>query len=169
VFERIGADAVTVNAYLGRDGVAPFLAYRDRHSFLLVRTSNPGARDLQDLEVGNGRRLYEHMAVLAQEWNAEANNVGMVVGATYPTEAARIRQLAPDLPILAPGVGAQSAEIEAAVRASLDPRGRGLIVNASRAVLYADRGPGYAEAARGAAIALRDQINAAREAALASV
>lgn len=171
VFERIGADAVTVNAYLGRDGVQPFLDYRDRHAFLLVRTSNPGARDLQDLEVGGpgagGRRLYEHMAALASEWN-EAGNVGMVVGATYPQEAARVRAIAPDLAILAPGVGAQAGELEAAVRACLDARGSGLLVNASRAVLYADRNPElYARAAHDAARTLRDQINAAREAALA--
>ncbi len=166
VFERIGADAVTVNAYLGRDGVQPFLDYRDRHSFLLVRTSNPGARDLQDLDVGGGRRLYEHMAALANEWNV-AGNVGMVVGATYPEEAARVRAIAPDLAILSPGVGAQEGELEAAVRACLDPSGRGLLVNASRGVLYANRSPeGYVEAARAAAIVLRDQINAARETAL---
>lgn len=171
VFERIGADAVTVNPYLGRDGVQPFLDYRDRHSFLLVRTSNAGARDLQDLEVaapdGGTRRLYEHMAALAHHWNA-AGNVGMVVGATYPTEAARVRAIAPDLAILAPGVGAQEGDLEAAVRAGLDSRGRGLLVNASRAVLYADRNPElYATAAHDAARTLRDQINAARQAALA--
>ncbi len=166
VFERIGADAVTLNPYLGRDGVQPFLDYRDRHSFLLVRTSNAGARDLQDLEVGGGRRLYEHMAALAHAWN-EAGNVGMVVGATYPEEGARVRAIAPDLAILAPGVGAQEGELEAAVRACLDGRGGGLIVNASRGVLYADRSrEGYAAGARQAATALRDQINAAREAAL---
>lgn len=166
VFERIGADAVTVNPYLGRDGVQPFLDYRDRHSFLLVRTSNAGARDLQDLEVGGGRRLYEHMAALANEWNG-AGNVGMVVGATYPEEAARVRAIAPDLAILSPGVGVQAGELEAAVRACLDGRGSGLLVNASRGVLYADRSRGgYAEGARRAATTLRDQINAAREAAL---
>ncbi|MFN8638258.1 MAG: orotidine-5'-phosphate decarboxylase [Dehalococcoidia bacterium] len=172
VFDRIGADAVTVSPYLGRDGVQPFLDYRDRHSFLLVRTSNAGARDLQDLEVtsadGAPRHLYEHMAALARDWNVEGN-VGMVVGATYPAEAARIRAIAPEPVILAPGVGAQQGELEAAVRACLDAAGGGLLVNASRAVLYADRTPeGYVTAARDAARALRDQINAAREGALSA-
>jgi orotidine-5'-phosphate decarboxylase len=164
VFERIGADAVTVNPYLGRDGVQPFLDHHDRHTFVLVRTSNVGARDLQDLEVSGGRRLYEHMAALASEWN-ERHNVGMVVGATYPEEAARIRAIAPEPVILAPGVGAQQGDLEAAVRACLDASGRGLVVNASRAVLYASRGADYAAAARAAAEALRNDINAARYAA----
>jgi orotidine-5'-phosphate decarboxylase len=107
------------------------------------------------------------MAALAAEWNT-AGNVGMVVGATYPEEATRIRAIAPDLPILAPGVGAQQGELEAAVRACLDTRGGGLLVNASRAVLYAGRNPElYAQAAHDVARLLRDQINAAREAALA--
>jgi orotidine-5'-phosphate decarboxylase len=165
VFERIGADAVTVNGYLGRDGVQPFLDYRDRHTFLLVRNSNPGARDLQDLEVGGtGLRLYEQVARLANDWN-EHRNLGLVVGATYPEEAARIRAICPEPVILAPGVGSQAGDLEATVRACLDASGRGLLVNASRGVLYASRGPDYAAAARAAAEALRDSINAARRAA----
>ena len=170
VFERIGADAVTVNGYLGHDGVQPFLDHHDRHTFVLVRTSNAGARDLQDLEVGVAgatgarRPLYEHMASLVNDWN-EHHNLGMVVGATYPQEAARVRQIAPEPVILAPGVGAQQGDLEAAVRACLDASGRGLLVNASRAVTYASRGADYAVAARAAAEALRDDINAARRAA----
>ena len=165
VFERIGADGVTVNGYLGRDGVQPFLDHYDRHTFLLVRTSNAGARDLQDLDVGGGRRLYEHVATLANEWN-EHHNLGLVVGATYPEEGARIREICPEPLILAPGVGAQAGDLEATVRACLDASGRGLLVNASRGVLYASRGADYAAAARNAAESLRAQINAARRAAM---
>ena len=162
VFERVGADAVTVNPYLGRDAVQPFLDYHDRHTFVLCRTSNPGARDLQDLPAGEGgRTLYEHVARLANEWN-EHGNVGLVVGATYPDEARRIRELCPDLLLLVPGVGAQEGELEAAVRAATDASGGGILVNASRAVLYAGDGADYARAARAAATTLRDAINTAR-------
>ena len=133
-----------------------------------MRTSNAGARDLQDIplgdQVGGGRRLYEHVATLASEWN-EHHNWGLVVGATYAAEAARIRALCPEPLILAPGVGAQAGDLEATVRACLDASGRGLLVNASRGVLYASRGADYAAAARAAAASLRDQINAARRAA----
>lgn len=167
VFDRIGADAVTVNPYLGGDAVRPFLEHRDRHSFVLVRTSNAGARDLQDLEVAPGRPLYEHVAMLAREWHEATGNVGMVVGATYPVETERVRDLAPDLAILAPGVGAQEGELEAAVRAGIDTSGRGLLVNASRGVLYASSGADYADAARAAALEFRAQINSARAGAAA--
>ncbi len=163
VFEVVGADGVTVNPYLGRDAVQPFLNYPDRTSFMLVRTSNPGAGDLQDLPIGEGGgRLYEHVARLADEWN-EAGNVGLVVGATYPEEGRRIREICPDQLILAPGVGAQAGDIEAAVRALIDARGGGVLVNASRGVLYASDGPGFAQAARDEATRLRDAINRARQ------
>lgn len=166
VFDSLGAAAVTLNPYLGRDAVEPFLRYSDRHSFLLCRTSNPGAADVQDLQV-DGHPLYEHIAYLANEWNTRGN-VGLVVGATYPTEAARIREICPDLLFLMPGVGAQDGDLEAAVRAGMDASGGGIIVNASRGVLYASpvaygcSPGGWADASRGAAMQLRDQINAAR-------
>ncbi len=167
VFEHLGADAVTVSPYLGEDGLEPFFDYRERHSFVLCRTSNPSAGDLQDLPVTtDGRPLYEHVALLANRWN-NRGNVGLVVGATYPAEAARIRELCPGLLFLVPGVGAQSGDLEAAVRAASDASGGGLILNASRAVLYAGHSAGdggYARAARGAASDLRDAINAARRA-----
>jgi orotidine-5'-phosphate decarboxylase len=163
VFETLGADAVTANPYLGADALAPFLAYEDHHTFVLCRTSNAGAGELQDLAVGDGGRpLYEHVAHLASsEWNSRGN-VGLVVGATYPAEAAHIRQLAPDLLFLVPGIGAQQGDLEAAVRASLDARGGGILVNASRGVLYASTATDFATAARNEAIRLRDAINAAR-------
>ncbi|MBM3141369.1 MAG: orotidine-5'-phosphate decarboxylase, partial [Chloroflexi bacterium] len=129
-YESLGVDAMTVNPYLGRDAVEPHLAYADRTAFLLARTSNAGARDLQDLSVlpasgGPPRPLYEHVAGLAAEWNRERGNVGVVVGATYPEEARRIRALCPGLPMLMPGVGAQAGDVEAAVRAAIDERGGG--------------------------------------------
>ena len=163
VFEVVGADGVTVNPYLGRDALQPFLDYPDRTSFMLVRTSNPGAGDLQDLPIGEGGgRLYEHVARLANSWN-EGGNVGLVVGATYPEEGRRIRELCPDQLILAPGVGAQDGDIEAAVRALMDSRGGGVLVNASRGVLYASSGSDFAQAARDEAARLRDAINRARQ------
>lgn len=161
-FETLGADAVTANPYLGADALAPFLAYEDRHTFVLCRTSNPGARDLQDLTSAGGRPLYEHVAMLANEW-ARNGNVGLVVGATYPAEAARIRELCPGLLFLLPGIGAQQGDIDAAVRASLDARGGGILVSASRGVLYASSGPDFASAARAEAIRLRAAINLAQD------
>lgn len=161
VYDSLGADAVTVNPYLGRDSLEPFLRREDRTAFLLCRTSNPGAGDVQDLEV-EGHPLYERVAYLANEWN-EHENVGLVVGATYPAEAKRIREICPDLPFLMPGVGAQEGDVEVAVQAALDARGAGILVNASRGVMYAPAEDGrWADASRRAAETLRDQINAAR-------
>ncbi|MQC25518.1 MAG: orotidine-5'-phosphate decarboxylase [Chloroflexi bacterium] len=162
VFDSLGADAVTLNPYLGRDSLEPFLRRGDRHAFLLCRTSNAGAGDLQDLEV-EGHPLYERVAYLANEWN-ERGNVGLVVGATYPEEAARIREICPDLLFLMPGVGAQAGEVQAAVQAATDARGGGILVNASRGVLYAPPAEGerWVDASRRAAESLRDEINRAR-------
>ncbi|MEX1022681.1 MAG: orotidine-5'-phosphate decarboxylase, partial [Dehalococcoidia bacterium] len=167
VYDSLGADAVTLNPYLGRDSLEPFLRREGCHAFLLCRTSNAGAGDLQDLEV-EGNPLYERVAYLANEWNG-LGNVGLVVGATYPAEAARIREICPDLLFLMPGVGAQDGAVEDAVRASIDARGGGILVNASRGVLYAAAGGdpgcspgGWLDASRAAAVALRDEINAAR-------
>ncbi len=175
VFDGLNVDAVVVNPYLGGDALEPFLEREDRHSFVLCRTSNPGARDLQDLPVGDdGRPLYEHVARLATEWNTRGN-VGLVVGATYPAEAAAIRELALNLPLLMPGVGAQTADLEAAVMAGLDARQHGILINASRGVIYAgaEHEAGgdllaWADAARDSAEALRLAINAARDSARAA-
>jgi len=166
VFEGLDADAVTVNPYLGLDALEPFLEYTDRHAFVLCRTSNPGARDFQDLDVGDGEHLYERVARVCADLNGRHGNVGMVVGATYPDEGARIRALAPEVAILAPGVGAQDGELEATVKAMLGADGRSLLVNASRGVLYAGDAGNYADAARAAAEALRVAINDARTAAV---
>jgi orotidine-5'-phosphate decarboxylase len=160
-FERYGADAVTVNPYLGTDGLEPFLRHKDKGVIVLCRTSNPGAVDLQDLRVGE-RRLYEVVAQLAAtRWNTHGNCL-LVVGATYPQELRTVRALVGQMPLLVPGVGAQGADVAAAVSAGQSAAGSGLIISASRAVLYASRGADFAAAARAVAAALREQINASR-------
>ena len=157
-FERYGADAVTVNPYLGQDALEPFLAYADRGTIVLCRTSNAGARDLQDLEVGR-RRLYQVVAELAAtRWNARGN-CGLVVGATYPAELRSVREIVGDMPILVPGIGAQGGDVEQVMRAGQTSAGAGLIVNSSRAILYASSGTDFASAARAAALSLRDTVN----------
>ena len=166
VFEAWRADAVTVNPYLGRDSLEPFLAYEGRGVFVLCRTSNPGSADFQSLPVQTGGEtmpLFERVARQAQEWNARGN-VGLVVGATLPGELARVRELCPHMPILVPGVGAQGGDLEASVKLGTDDSGRRAIISVSRQVLYASRSSDYAEAARRAAQALRDQINHVLEA-----
>jgi orotidine-5'-phosphate decarboxylase len=158
-FGRYGADAVTVNPYLGTDAVLPFLAQGG--VLALCRTSNPGSGELQDLDVG-GRPLYQRVAeMVAGRWS-EHGECGLVVGATYPHQLAEVRTLAGELPILLPGVGAQRGDVAAAVRAGTTADGRGLLASSSRAILYASRGEDFAEAARAAAIATRDVIDAAR-------
>ena len=162
-FERYGADAVTVNPYLGGDSLEPFLRHEDRGILVLCRTSNPGARDLQDLEVGAaGRRLYHMVAELAAtRWNTRGNCL-LVVGATYPRELAEIRRIVGDMPLLVPGVGAQGGDVAQVVRNGQTAAGTGLIVSSSRGILYASAGDDFAAAARGAALALREEINAHR-------
>jgi orotidine-5'-phosphate decarboxylase len=166
LFEVYGVDAVTVNPYLGGDSLEPFLAYADRGVFVLCRTSNPGASQVQDLLLTDGRHLYEAVAEQAKGWNIRGN-VGLVVGATWPEQLARLRALCPDMTFLLPGVGAQGAEAKATVRAALDAGGRGFIISSSRQVLYAARGKGFAKGAREAALALREEINRQWEEALA--
>jgi orotidine-5'-phosphate decarboxylase len=162
-FERYGADAVTVNPYLGGDSLEPFLRREDRGVVVLCRTSNPGARDLQDLMVGDGgRRLYHVVAELAaSRWNTRGNCL-LVVGATYPQELAEIRRIIGEMPLLVPGVGAQGGDVAQVVRNGQTAAGTGLIVSSSRSILYASRGDDFASAARAAALSLRDQINVHR-------
>jgi orotidine-5'-phosphate decarboxylase len=165
VFDVLGFDAVTVNPYLGGDSLEPFIEREDRGVFVLCRTSNPGAADIQDLAVasdGGSRPLYEVLAELARGWDSRGN-VGLVTGATYPEELRRVRELCPDMVLLVPGVGAQTGDLAAAVRGGVDARGGGMLVNASRGVLYASKGADFAEAAREAARALRDEIQRHRE------
>ncbi|MCE5231938.1 MAG: orotidine-5'-phosphate decarboxylase [Mizugakiibacter sp.] len=165
-FDRYGADAVTLNPYLGRDSVQPFLDRADKGAVLLCRTSNPGARDLQDLLVrdaaGGERRLYQHVAAtVARGWNANGNCL-LVVGATYPGELADVRRIVGELPLLVPGVGAQGGDVEAVVRNGRTAAGSGLLISSSRAILYASQGEDFADAARAAAQSLRDAINRCR-------
>jgi orotidine-5'-phosphate decarboxylase len=160
LFDVWGFDAVTVNPWGGADSVQPFLERPERGIFIWCRGSNPGARDFQDLPVldeGEARPLYEVVALRARAWNRHGN-VGLVVGVTYPEDAARLRRLCPELPFLMPGLGAQGGDAAAAVRAVDDGTG-GFLVNVSRQVLYAARGPDFAEAARAAARRYRDEIN----------
>lgn len=171
-FERYQADAVTLSPFMGFDSIEPYLRYPGKGAILLCRTSNAGGSDLQNQrlhDVEGQPRVYEHIARLAQtQWNTNGQ-LGLVVGATFPEEIARVRELAPDLPLLIPGVGAQGGDAEATVRAGW--RGRegstsGLIaVNSSRAVLYASSGDNFAEAAREAARRTREALNAARRSA----
>jgi orotidine-5'-phosphate decarboxylase len=168
-FERYGADAVTLSPFMGFDSIEPYLRYPTKGAILLCRTSNPGGSDLQNqrlAELEGQPRLYEHLARLAQgPWNT-TGQLGLVVGATFPAEIARVRELAPTVPLLIPGVGAQGGDATATVKAGYrEQAGRitGLVVvNVGRSVLYASRGPDFAEAARRAAMAMRDELNAAR-------
>lgn len=157
-FDRYAADAVTVNPYLGRDSVQPFLDRADRGVVILCRTSNPGAGDLQDLVV-DGRPLYQHVAAkVAREWNGHGN-CALVVGATWPEQLREVRAIVGDVPFLVPGVGAQGGDVEAVVRNARTPDGTGLVISSSRAILYASPDGDFASAAAGAARSLRDEIN----------
>ncbi len=136
-FETLGAHALTVSPYLGQDSVAPFLTNQEKGVFLLCKTSNPGAGDLQDLPLASGQPLYERVAQLAQAWNTRGN-VGLVVGATQPAALARVRALTPDLWFLVPGIGAQGGDLEQALAAGLNAEGEGLLVNVSRSLARAE-------------------------------
>ncbi len=163
-FERYGADAVTLSPFMGFDSVQPYLRYQGKGAFLLCRTSNPGGDDLQAqrlASVPGQPLLYEHIAHLAQgPWNSNGQ-LGLVVGATYPQEIERVRSLAPTLPLLIPGVGAQGGDAVATVKAGWRPNAP-IVVNSSRAILYASAGADFAEAARHAARATRDLLHSAR-------
>ncbi len=160
-FERFRADAITANPYMGRDSAEPYLAYRDKGVILLCRTSNPGGSDLQFLDVG-GEKLYERVArLVAGEWNT-SGQCALVVGATFPAEIERVRAIVGDLPLLVPGIGAQGGDIEATVRAGRTCNGSGLMINSSRAILYAGKDENFAAAARRVAEETRDAINRSR-------
>ena len=168
-FERYGADAVTLSPFMGWDSVQPYLKYHGKGAFLLCRTSNPGGDDLQNqhlASVDGQPRVYEHIAKLAQgPWNLNGQ-LGLVVGATYPKEIERVRELAPTVPLLIPGVGAQGGDAVATVKAGLRVSGGettgSIIVNSSRAVLYASRGADFAQAARQVAEQTRATLEAAK-------
>ena len=163
-FERYGADAVTLSPFMGFDSVTPYLKHHGKGAFLLCRTSNPGGDDFQSqrlADVAGQPRLYEHIASLAQgPWNLNGQ-LGLVVGATYPTEIERVRALAPTLPLLIPGVGAQGGDAAATVRAGWRPDAP-IVVNSSRAILYASENADFAAAAREAALETRALLQAAQ-------
>ncbi|MBK0391476.1 orotidine-5'-phosphate decarboxylase [Ramlibacter algicola] len=163
-FERYGADAVTLSPFMGFDSVQPYLKYEGKGAFLLCRTSNPGGDDLQNqrlASVDGSPLLYEHVARLASgPWNTNGQ-LGLVVGATYPAEIERVRALAPKLPLLIPGVGAQGGDAAATVRAGWRADAP-IVVNSSRAILYASSGDDFADAARREAMKTRDALKAAK-------
>jgi len=163
-FERYGADAVTLSPFMGFDSVQPYLQFEGKGAFLLCRTSNPGGADLQGQRLASVEGqplLYEHVARLAQgPWNLNGQ-LGLVVGATSPQEIERVRVLAPTVPLLIPGVGAQGGDAAVTVRAGWRPDAP-IVVNSSRAILYASSGDDFAEAARAAALQTRDTLQAAR-------
>jgi orotidine-5'-phosphate decarboxylase len=163
ILGRWGFDSVTVNPYLGRDSLQPFMERGDKGVFVVCRSSNPGAADFQQLPVvseAGARPLYLHVADKVQQWD-KLGNAGLVVGATAVPELRAVRELCPSLPILVPGVGAQGGDLEGAIGAGVDSGGRGVVVNASRQVLYArDDEHAFQEAAREAAMAIREAISA---------
>ena len=169
-FDRYQADAVTVNPYMGFDSVEPYLKYGNKGVIVLCRTSNPGGSDLQFLEVNERDRtekelLYQRVARLASsQWN-KTGQLGLVVGATFPEEIAKVRAIVGEMPLLIPGIGAQGGDIPATVQAGTIPNapGTGMIINSSRAILYASQDGNFADAARKAAIATRDALRAAKQ------
>lgn len=157
-YERYGADAVTVNPYMGFDSVEPYLEWTQRGVIVLCRTSNAGGSDLQFLSV-DGKPLYQHVAQLvAEKWNV-SGQCGLVVGATFPEELAQVRRLIGDMPLLVPGIGAQGGDIRTTVEAGKTQNGAGMMINSSRAILYAGDDEHFAQAARRVALQTRDEIN----------
>lgn len=160
IFDSYGFDAVTIHPYLGQEAVQPFLDRKDKGIIILVRTSNSGAGEFQDLEV-DGTKLYQRVAQqIAEKWNTNGNCC-IVVGATYPEELAEVREIVGDMPILIPGVGAQGGDLEKTVKSGKDSRGWGIIINASRSVIYAGSGEDFAEKAREEAKRLHEAITKA--------
>ena len=162
-FDQLGVDAITVHPYLGKEALAPFLARKDKGIIVLAKTSNPGSGEFQDLPVGESQEpLYQVVARnVAQYWNSNGN-CGLVVGATYPAELKRVRELVGDMPLLIPGIGAQGGDVTATVATGQDSRGWGMIINSSRGIIYASRGDDFAQAAYLATVRLHDEINACR-------
>jgi len=161
-FERYGADAVTVNPYLGTDSLEPFLKTPSKGTIVLCRTSNAGSSEFQSSRSGE-EALYLRVARTAAEKWRQIGECALVVGATFPNELAEVRRIVGDMPILVPGIGAQGGDVAAVVQAGCyGPPRRGLIINSSRAILYASDGADFADSARKVAIATRDAINSAR-------
>ncbi len=161
VFDYLGADAITLHPYLGREALKPFLDRKDKGCIILCKTSNPGSGELQDLKVGE-KPLYQIVAEnVTKDWNVYGN-CSLVVGATYPEELTAVRSIAGDMPLLIPGVGAQGGDLEKTVKAGKDSKGSGAIIAVSRSIIFAGNGMDYAQKAREETIKLRDQINSFR-------
>jgi orotidine-5'-phosphate decarboxylase len=161
--DRAGFDAITVNPYLGSESLAPLFSRAGKGLFMLCKNSNPGSGEIQNLELADGRPLFAEIAAKVVEWNDSAEaSVGLVAGATYPAELQTIREVAPNLLILVPGVGSQAGDLAAAMDAGLDSSGAGLLINSSRSITYASKKDDFAYAAGNATRVLRDRINAIR-------
>ncbi len=161
--DDFGFSSSTVNPYMGFDSVEPFIRSETHGAFILALTSNLGAKDFEYLKVDRGGKpLYQHVIAKVKKWNVH-NNCGLVVGATRPKEMQRVRKLAPKMPLLIPGVGAQGGDLVAAVRYGCDKHGEMAVINSSRGIIYASGGENFAEAARAAAAKLRDEMNVIRE------
>lgn len=157
-FERYEADAVTLSPFMGFDSIEPYLAYPEKGTILLCRTSNPGGSDLQFLTV-DGKPLYQYLAqMIAEKWNKNGQ-CGLVVGATFPEELEKVRSIVGEMPLLVPGIGAQGGNVEKTVHAGKTKAGKGMIINSSRAIIYAGKDENFALASRQAAIQTRDTIN----------
>jgi orotidine-5'-phosphate decarboxylase len=156
LFENLRFDAATINAYMGRDAVEPFIRNPDRAAFILALTSNPGSRDFQRLKIG-GKPFYERLVRSSLKWNSKGN-IGLVVGAMHSKELQTIRRLAPTMPILIPGIGKQGGDLKSSIRYGCDKNGELAIISSSRAILYASDGRDFAQAARRETIKLRDEI-----------
>lgn len=164
-FDEIQADALTVAPYLGEDALQPYLSQRGKGIIMLVKTSNKGSGDVQDLELASGEPLYLHLADKCREWDERyPSNVGMVVGATHPAQLEEVRRRCPDQTILLPGLGAQGGDVRASVRAGVNARGTGLLCSASRSIMYAGSSGDYATLAHAVAVSLRNEINRYRAA-----
>ena len=157
-FENIGADALTVNPYLGLDSLEPFLKRTDKGVIILCRTTNPGAKDFQDLLV-KGEPLYLHVARKVVEWHIKYGNCLLVVGATWPEELKKVREIAPKLFFLVPGIGAQGGSLKKVIKAGLNKDKKGLIIHISRSIIYASNGKYFAKKAREKATSIRTEIN----------
>lgn len=163
-FNELHADAITVHPYLGKESLEPFLAQSTKGIIVLVRTSNPGAGEIQDLDI-HGQPLYLKIAEqIATHWNTNGN-CGVVVGATYPEELGKVRSVVGDMPILIPGIGAQGGDLKATVLNGRNSKGTGMLINSSRGIIFASKGPDFAEAAHKAAVDLHTQINEILESA----
>lgn len=160
-FDYLGVDAITLHPYLGSEAIKPFLEREDKGSIILCRTSNPGAGEFQDLLI-NGKTLYAKIAkAVVSQWNKNDNCL-MVIGATYPKELKEVRKIAGDMTFLVPGIGAQGGDVEATVKAGLNSKGAGMIINSARNIIFASNGTNFAEKARQETIKLKDQINSFR-------